>query len=212
MKETDLFEPVRRYLMDEIECEEVYAEVLDTDVLGIKGPANIIVELKTRLTFQLLDQALDRLRLGHYVYIAIPTRKTLIPRVVKKLLKTEGIGLLIVGEYGVTREITARYNRNISRYTNIREYIREYHKQEVGGVPSGVGKTEYSITIEQVKRYLRRAGWSTIDDILEHCETHYAQPKPSLSRTLMEGWNESWCKMKVENGKRYYNIRRPKIK
>lgn len=211
MKETDLFLPVKRFLVDKVGCSEVYGEVLDCDVLGLDGAVNVIVELKTRLSFHLLDQAFDRLDHAHYVYIAVPERKTILPRVVRMVLEQKGIGLLYVRQsrfknnwYEVFIEVPARFNRQVNKRYNIRNHIRDYHKEEVGGVPSGEGKTSYSLMIEHVKRYLRRSGWSTIDEILNHCETHYAQPKPSLSRTLMEKWNEDWCEVKVENGVRYF--------
>lgn len=212
MREKDLYLPVKNFLEDTVGCNKVYGEVLNSDVLGIKGTANIVVELKTRLSFHLLDQALERLRLAQYVYIAVPSRRSPLPKVVSKILKQEGIGLLYVynnkHSQRVSIRIPARFNRDVSRYINIRKHIKDYHEDEVGGVPSGEGKTEYSITIDSVKSFLRRKDWVTIDEILEHCETHYAQPKPSLSRTLVEDWNQDWCEVKVVNRTRYFRYKR----
>ncbi|MGF9814306.1 hypothetical protein [Bacillus toyonensis] len=74
LKESDLFAPVKSFLIEN-GCSNVYGEVLGCDVLGLHGTCDIIVELKTTLSFKLIDQALDRLNYGHYVYIAIPQRK-----------------------------------------------------------------------------------------------------------------------------------------
>jgi hypothetical protein len=49
MKESDLFEPVKNYLIEVIGCSQVYGEVGNCDVLGISGALNIIVELKKTL-------------------------------------------------------------------------------------------------------------------------------------------------------------------
>lgn len=216
MKESDLFEPVKRFLLEKVGCDAVYGEVGNCDVLGTHGVVDIIVELKTTLSFKLLDQAIDRLLLGHYVYIAIPERKSSIPSSVRWLLRTKGIGLLTVSKSRgrekdrlvVTDTIPARFNRVRNSYYSIRDSIKDYHKTEVGGVPSGEGKTDYSVTIDNVKHFLRRNGWSSINEISEYCETHYAQPKPSLSRTLMEEWNKDWCDVKAENGVRYFRYKK----
>ena len=79
MKESELFGPVKKFLLEQ-GCTDVYGEVMNCDVLGINGDINYIVEMKTSLTFKLIDQALKRVRLGQYVYIAIPKRKQAIPR------------------------------------------------------------------------------------------------------------------------------------
>ncbi|MER2458282.1 hypothetical protein ABS751_10470 [Bacillus subtilis] len=62
MKESDLFEPVKSFLIKN-GCSKVYGEVLGCDVFGINGVCDIVVELKTTLSFKLIDQALDRLNL-----------------------------------------------------------------------------------------------------------------------------------------------------
>jgi hypothetical protein len=112
----------------------------------------------------------------------------------------------------VERVIPAKFNR--IQNVNIRKHIREYHKTQIGGVKSGGGETEYSVSMKNVKKFLQRArrfggneGWVAIDQILEYCETHYSNPKPSLIATLQAKWNESWCESKVENRRRYFRYK-----
>ncbi|MBC1604504.1 hypothetical protein HCJ39_07235 [Listeria rocourtiae] len=62
MQEKELYEPVRNWLYQHVGCEAVYAEVWDVDVLGTHGACNVLVELKTSLSFKLLDQAIDRVK------------------------------------------------------------------------------------------------------------------------------------------------------
>ncbi|MFE5473828.1 hypothetical protein [Bacillus safensis] len=211
MKEHELFNPVKSFLIENMGCEEVFGEVLDCDVLGLNGSVNIIVELKTNLTFKLIDQAIERLRHGHYVYIAVPKRKTHIPRLVRKILKQYKIGLLYINNGFVEISSKAKFNRlpveRVKRdgHNDIRQYIKPYHREQMGGKKSGEVITEYSLMIDQIKRFLKmermnkdNEGWVTIDDILTNCErsSMYALPKPSLSATLRKEWNHSWCEVK----------------
>ncbi|MGG1571566.1 hypothetical protein [Fictibacillus sp. NRS-1165] len=226
MKESELFAPVKEFLLEN-GCSDVYGEVLDCDVLGINGACNIIVELKKTLSFKLIDQAIERLSYGHYVYIAIPNRKGPLPRCVKRILEENKIGLLMYKEmhgelykemYGegfMHVEIPARFNRlTIRNQYSIRKFIREYHKDQVGGVKGGEGKTDYSVMIDSIKDFLayrKRGQWVTIEEILNSCEVYYAKPKPSLIATLQATWNRGWCETKVENKQRYFRLKSEKI-
>lgn len=201
-------------------CSDVYGEVLNCDVLGINGKVNIIVELKTNLSFKLIDQAIDRLHLAQYVYIAIPRRKDHIPRCVEEILKRRNIGLLQIdrdkwsNKLIVGRTIAAKYNRYATKYqrsgTSIRNYIKPYHKDQIGGVKSGETITDYSITIDNIKdflKYRKRGNWTTVAEILDHCETHYSNPKQSVRDTLQAHWNSNWCESKKEKGKMYFRYK-----
>lgn len=211
MKESDLFEPVKQFLINEVGCSAVYGEVANCDVLGIHGKSNVIVELKTSLSFKVIEQALDRLHSAQYVYVAVPKPKT-ISRLARSILQQNKIGLLLINERKqIERNIPARFNRVRNYKSNIRKLIRSYHETQVGGVKSGEGETEYSITIQRIKEYLQRTrrfdrseGWVSVEQILEHCETHYSNPKPSVMATLQANWNRSWCESKVEGRKRYF--------
>ncbi|MEH6892268.1 hypothetical protein V7024_21900 [Bacillus sp. JJ864] len=219
LKESDLFAPVKSFLLKN-GCSNVYGEVLGYDVLGLNGVCDVIVELKTTLSFKLIDQALDRLNHGHYVYIAIPERKGHTPHCVKKILEQNKIGLLEIGKDRFSDEIIAhisipaKYNRLPNElkkkgFKPIRNYIKDYHTTQIGGVKGGEGATDYSIMIANIKDYLRfgkHKKWASIDEILTYCETHYANPKPSLIATLQAKWNSDWCECKRENGKMYFRI------
>lgn len=210
MKESDMFLPIKEMLIEN-GCSDVYGEVLGTDVLGIDGPVNIIVEMKKNLSWKLLDQIMDRKRsaLGQYLYIAIPERKGYLPHVVQNFLRKNKIGLIEVrknnfevvgGAYYAAVVKPARYQRVYKREIyRVRESIEDFHKTQKGGTPSGKETmTRYKATIEEVQYFLgrsKRGEWVKIDEILEHCETHYASPKPSLSKALRE-FEHEWCEMK----------------
>lgn len=38
-------------------------------------------------------------------------------------------------------------------------------------------------------KYKKRDKWVTIEQILDYCETYYANPKPSLMAALQAHWN-----------------------
>ena len=87
--ETDLYEPVCRFL--EEEGYQVQAEVKDCDIAAEKDGELIIVELKKSFQLKLVYQALDRQSLTEQVFVAIPR-----PQNMLKLLKRLEIGLLTV--------------------------------------------------------------------------------------------------------------------
>jgi hypothetical protein len=211
MKESDLFEPVKKFLIQS-GCSSVYGEVSNCDVLGINEETNMIVELKTSLSFKLIDQAIERTRQGQYVYIAIPKRKNGIPRCVKEILTIHHIGLLEIGTRSLRVTIPATYNPLADKrnaYKRLRRNIREHNLTQIGGVKSGEGVTEYSITIKNIKEFLtkQQGEWVTVDDILAHCETHYKNPKTSIMATLRAEWNMSWCESTVIKRKRYFKLK-----
>lgn len=227
MRESELFEPVKEWLLKVVDCTNVYGEVLDADVFGINGPSNVIVELKPHLSFKVLEQAYKRLKYAHYVYVAIPKPKKglAIPFAARQFLLMHRIGLLYIKppyaetsrkkgkneEDRVMVRIPARFQRVRKRNRdNIRNQIRSYSEAQIGGVKSGERVTDYSITIKNIQTFLRqKKDWITVDDILEHCETHYKNPKPSVYATLKAKWNESWCETKTENRKRFFRYRMP---
>lgn len=65
--------------------------------------------------------------------------------------------------------------------------------------------------INNIKDFLyrrMRGKWATIEEILNHCETYYSNPKPSLNATLQAKWNSDWCEYKVVNRKNFSEFER----
>jgi hypothetical protein len=98
LRETDLFAPVRAFL--EASGHTVRAEVADCDVVGYASGQLVVVELKTRVTLELLAQATARQRFADLVYVAvpgpIPRRSRRRWRGIKRLLRRLELGLLLV--------------------------------------------------------------------------------------------------------------------
>lgn len=219
VKESDLFPYVKEWLLNEVGCSEVFGEVLNCDVLGLCSSVDIIVEMKTSLNFKVMEQAHERKSKGHYVYIAVPQPKQNHSYYQINLLKQEGIGLIYVnvdGRIPITVVVKPKINRHLNRRYSIRKDIKEYHKTQIGGVKSGETVTDYSVTIRNIKEFLyqmsyrkkKSDGWVTVVEILEGCETHYANPKASVQSTLQAHWNSDWCETKIENRKRYFRLKK----
>jgi hypothetical protein len=77
----------------------------------------------------------------------------------------------------------------------------------IGGVKSGDGPTEYSITMDNVKAFMKSRDWVTVDEIA-NVQTHYLKPKPSLAATLRARWNIDWCEHNIEKRKTYFKYKK----
>lgn len=98
MRETELYEPVRDWLADA--GWTVRAEVRDCDIAAVSADRLLIVELKTTLNFDVVMQAVDRQRMGDFVYVAVPAKtKAMAGRrwlLITHVLKRLELGLLLV--------------------------------------------------------------------------------------------------------------------
>lgn len=216
VKESDLYNPVKKLLQNM--GYEVYAEVephvpgnwsARADVIGYNKPAVCIVEMKTSLSVEVIEQAYRWLPHAHYIYIAIPSRKKGIPTFVENMLARYGIGIITVNNYMGTRiHLRARFNRPKFKHDWSKLLLPQHQTWVEGGASRGGHVTAYKLTIERVRNYLSRNPhrWFTMDEILSHCETHYANPKNSLSKALRE-FEHEWCESKLIKRKLAYRIK-----
>lgn len=226
MKESDLFPPLKQWL--EERDYDVYAEVESgrtggrADIVAVSGPAVAVVEMKLSLSLDLIAQAVRWLPYANYVYIAVPYSKhRKLHNYASLFLKREGIGLLEVDIHtnhrytGARCVIRPKFQRRVDNH--IRESLVPQHKDLPGGHAGGGYVTPYRLTIDEVKDFLTRRrrwqrngwdpeGWVTINEILDHCETHYAAPKPSLSKALRD-FEHDWCEVKKEGGRLWFRAK-----
>lgn len=98
LRETDLYPPVRDYLI--AQGYTVRGEVKDCDVTAVKDGELIVVELKRGFGTDLLIQATRRQRVADAVYVALPRFKGNLSsaraRGVQHLLRRLEIGLILV--------------------------------------------------------------------------------------------------------------------
>lgn len=235
MKESNLFEPIKEWL--EERGWEVFAEVSGyegiADIVGRQRKMYCIVEMKTSLSHEVVDQAIRWVGHAHYIYIAIPKRKSAIPRYLEQLFREKGIGVLEVGKidysglynsekYYINIKIPSKFKRAYNLTSRTWRLHEEQKYFVPAGSPGGAHWTPYKQTMKEVKEYLesrhyfsRRSknkdkAWVSIDEILKHCETHYANPKPSLAKALKE-FETDWCECKKMNRKLYFRFKEIKI-
>lgn len=181
MKESDLYEPIKILLNSW--GLEVHGEVAHYDVVGIGQTFQVIVELKTRLSFSLLDQAIERVGRADYVFIAVPKKKTEQHKSALLLLKHIGVGLIEVdfNKYSKAKEnllLNAMLHEadidfspvdlgiNIVQWgkrfkqkrfgaeATIKRNMNKTTKNQIGGVTSSEVNSPYKLTIKNIKNYL----------------------------------------------------------
>lgn len=201
MKETDLFKPVKN--MFEPFGYEVYSEVKGkwygkrADMVVTKENTLMAIELKTSLTFQLIDQARFWLKYADYVYIAVPKSKKERSYTAMDVLKALGIGLISVDYTKYQREVKRNKEEvlNYSKYAEIElepkqnevtqrnrlqfSNLTEEHKTWASGGSTSDSKyvTDYGLLMNDVYAYLREEllngvndGWVTHHDIYNYLQ------------------------------------------
>ncbi len=142
MKESDLYEPVKKWLEDN--GYMVFSEVSPryssrrADVVGINSESVSVVELKLSLSLDLLDQAVywAKRKYANYVFIAIPWNRKGSPRIdndlVRYICEQFNIGVLFVQKYknelfvDEKPYIKPKYIRMTKQEKNFREIIEKY--------------------------------------------------------------------------------------
>lgn len=227
MKETDLFEPVKGYFLER--GYEVFSEVLvyswRADVVAKQGNIITVIELKTKMSLDLLEQASRWLYHAHYVYCCIPKPKHYhLNSYARKCLIRDGIGLLTVDFDGhyidldydfeedfnkpfVREEFSPKLNRKIC--TNWSLFLTEEHKITLPGGSKGGGYiTPYKRTMEEVRRILKSYPTGiSLDDLVEKCiNNHYANKKWGLYQALTK-YETAWCESFKMNGKTFFRLK-----
>lgn len=235
MKEKDLFPGVKLFL--EYIGLEVHGEVADIDVVGIGKTFDVAIEMKRRLSFELLDQVIRRKGRADYLFICIPKRKSVFPVSAKEILKLNKVGLIEIDIKRVNQYLESDHKdlfnnlqsmgvfvrfyggrHNVGRRRRLKYYTSNLTAKQVGGVTSDEMFSPYKATIHNIKQFMSRAkhrtyhkevgqGWVTVDDILTEVESHYSNPKPSIMATLQEEWNKDWIETKRFKNKRYFKFK-----
>ena len=174
MKETELFIPVKKLLIDQ--GYDVKAEVKDIDIIGEKQSSYIAVELKTSFSMKLIYQAIDRQKTMDIVYIAIP--KEALPKTrsqfrhMTTLLKRLELGLIVVDNHRAEVMIEVKafdMTMSRSRYkkrkkTIINEFKLRKNHHNIAGT-NGKKLTSYKEMVYQIGTYLMTHGDSQVKDI-----------------------------------------------
>jgi hypothetical protein len=142
MRETDLYEPIKRFL--EKQGYEVKAEIGAADVVAVRGDEPpLIVETKTGFSLSLFHQGTERQSITDLVYLAVPAGRGLAFRKALhrnlKLCRRLGLGLMTVGAREprvVVHADPASYRPRQSKAKKARllgEFVRRVGDPNVGG-------------------------------------------------------------------------------
>ena len=167
VRETDLYEPVKRLL--EARGYVVKAEVGAVDIVACRdGEEPLVVELKTGFSLALFHQAVERLKLTDLVYVAVPAgsgradAKALRRNV--QLCKCLGIGVMTVcsatAAVDVLADPLAARPRKASRPRQklLREFARRTGDPNTGGQTRARLMTSYRQDALRCLGVLRETG------------------------------------------------------
>ena len=199
MKESDLYPPVKAFL--QAQGYEVKGEIGPADVVGVRGPDMVVVELKTRFSLALFHQGIARLSVCDCVYVCVargkgrPWMKAVKENV--KLARRLGLGLLSVRMETGVGEVhcdPGHYApRKVARKT--RAILSEFERREgdpnLGGL-AGARVTAYRQEATLCAEFLALAGEAKGAEVAKSTGVARAT---TIMRDNHYGWFE-----KVEKG------------
>jgi hypothetical protein len=180
--ETDVARPIVNWLGDlqwdvyqEVQCSGPRA-----DIVALQGPLIWVVEVKTTLTFDVMEQAYNWLDHAHYVSIAVPWARTH-RSMAQRVCRTFGIGMLEVehlGGNGIHTRVPAKLGRSrVNR--RWAELLRSSCRAEckTWGEAGNARSEFYSPfkgTCRAIVEYLTKHGPSSVKEVVKGIEHHYA--------------------------------------
>ena len=184
MRETDLYEPIKRFL--EHQGYVVKAEIGAADVVGVRGDEPpLIVETKTGFSLSLFHQGTERQAITDLVYIAVPMgrgmafRKALQRNL--KLCRLLGLGLLTVGPRAPQVQVHADpglYKPRKSKGKKMRllgEFARRVGDPNLGGATRKGLVTAYRQEAMRCARFLSENGATKAAIVAKGSEVPHAR-------------------------------------
>jgi hypothetical protein len=175
LKETSIGSVVSSYLENnDWECwKEVEHNGRVADIVAVKFPLTVVVECKTTLNMDVMEQAERWMRINnaHSVYVAVPYAKG--RDFAKKVLKRFGIGLITcyysTNGWSVKTEVSPAINRKAKPSWG----LLEEQKTSVAGTFGGGHITPWKLSINNIRMYLSRYGPTNIKDVLKNTGHHW---------------------------------------
>ena len=195
MAESDLYQPIKAFL--EAQGYEVKGEVGACDIFAVRGDElPLVVELKERLSLDLILQSVDRLTVSETVYVAFRVGKKQSAswrrrsKQVKSLLRRLGVGLLTVSSRGRVVAVldpgTYRPRPNLKRrHRLLKEFAERIGDPEAGGSASRKRLTVYRQDAIRCARHLADAGTQKLSVVRERAGVDRAG---AIMRDNHYGW------------------------
>jgi hypothetical protein len=168
-KETDLYEPIKQYLVGQ--GYEVRGEVTGCDLVAVRDDEMVVVELKTHFNLALLFQGIERQKRSDAVYLAVEAPRSARGRwqEVQHLCRRLGLGLITVlfAQKGALVEVvldpgdyTPRHNTKRHALL-LREFQRRSGDYNTGGSIRRPLVTAYREEALRLAAYLKKHGPSS---------------------------------------------------
>lgn len=195
MREADLYEPVKAYLI--AQGYEVKGEIGACDLMARRGDEPpVIVELKLTFSLALVLQGVERQTLSDAVYLAVPVSGKkgwrLRYRDIRRLCRRLGLGLLAVRDDGGVEAhldpgpYSPRINQR-KRGRLLREFERRVGDPNTGGAVGVKKVTAYRQDALRCALYLQSAGPSKASEV---AKATGAARAATLMRADHYGWFE----------------------
>ena len=198
MKETELAEKFITFFSGTYEIyKEVPAACSIIDFVAKNGSIVIAVEVKTRLSFEVIEQAYHNQYWCHYTYIAVPRTKGY--HFGHQICRDYGIGVLSYSNGRIDELVAPKRNRS-----PIGLNLKEYMKRSVAGSQNN-RITPLKVTIERMVAYIRRYPECTLKECLENVDFHWSNmtsARGSVYQWMQEG---IITEFRLNKGKLYLN-------
>lgn len=174
MKETELAQKFAEYLSDYNLYFEVPNRGSKTDIVAVKEPVVIAIEVKTSFGLAVIEQADFNRRFYHYSYVAVPSTRG--GRLAKEICYSRGIGVMSYSQFGYNTPVIETVRPMLNRKARPPQLIPEYQKN-IPGCQSGDSMTAFKATVLGVCKYLSRKGPTPLAEVLENINYHYHSVK-----------------------------------
>lgn len=178
---------------------DVYQEValpgFRADIVAIRKPISMIVELKKSLSFDLLDQCVRRIWSAHHVVACVPQSKT--ARSGLRCFERDGIGVWELRDAGFGRvflhEVVAPRLNRLAAALDLQAALKPEHKKmALAGSSNGGHYTDFKATVSALRLYLQQLDGraAPLRDVLANITHHYgssASARSSIVARIKDG-------------------------
>lgn len=163
---------------------ELRAQGPRADIVARRGPELTIVEVKVTASLALLYQAMERRRLAHRIYVAVPRAVRAMIDVYEEL----GIGVLVVRSYDPcygtdvsSVEEVAPSRRWNSRPLKLASRLREEHKTSAPAGSRGGHWSRWRDTCARITRLAASIPGIALKEALQQVSHHYASDRIAVT-------------------------------
>lgn len=176
---------IARLVVHELQTQgfETYEEVVHrgsrADVVAVRGPVTMIVEVKAAMSIRLLDQLMVWRGAAHLIVAAVGSHR--MGAAVHRLLHLEGFGVWMVGYDEIHEKVKPRLHRAASG-----EMRRRLVNDQRSGVSAQAGTngggywTPFAATARDLRRFVASHPGISLREALGQVSHHYSSSKSAM--------------------------------